>query len=357
MTSIINHGDVRLSLITSYNQLKHSFIKLEKTNKKHSLLDSSVWLITWYNYYWQKQWRLHSLAYYHDDKLVSLVPFFIKKSSLFPLVKTLHLIGQGEAEYAEVALEYLDIYIKPGYEKTVYPLLINEINELNFDQFIVKAIFENSHIANILPHIKGVLTRQHYAQYRVNNTYWQLAQLSKNNRSRINRCKNQLTKLNATVRWLNLDEYNSAWALLKSYHQSRWQNKGKAGAFVAAEFNQFHKTLREKNSNTVAMSAVFIGEQPIAIHYYLVTEDAYHFYQSGWDEKNFAKLSPGLFLHYWSITNCPKKYYDFMMGGVNNSYKAKFNADTRAMTSITLVKNPINLFVSKVVNKLIYPFN
>ncbi|MBA6328721.1 GNAT family N-acetyltransferase [Colwellia sp. MB02u-6] len=357
MKLITKQSDIRLSLITSYDQLKILFCEFEKANKKQSLLDSTVWLITWYNYYWQKQWRLHSLAYYHDDKLVSLVPFFIKKSSLFPLVKTLHLIGQGEAEYAEVALEYLDIYIKPAYEKTVYPLLINEINKLNFDQFIVKAIFENSHIANILPHIKGVLTRQHYAQYRVNNTHWQLAQLSKNNRSRINRCKNQLTKLNATVRWLNLDEYNSAWALLKSYHQSRWQNKGKAGAFVAAEFNQFHKTLREKNSNTVAMSAVFIGEQPIAIHYYLVTEDTYFFYQSGWDEKNFAKLSPGLFLHYWSITHCPKKYYDFMMGGVNNSYKAKFNADTRAMTSITLVKNPIKLFVSKIVNKLTHPFN
>ena len=97
---------------------------------------------------------------------------------------------------------------------------------------------------------------------------------------------------------------------------------------------------------------VFIDKQPIAIHYYLVSDKTYHFYQSGWDEQNFAKLSPGLFLHYWSITHCPKQHYDFMMGGLKNSYKAKFNAEARAILSITVVKNPVKLFLSKVFNKL-----
>jgi hypothetical protein len=280
------------------------------------------------------------------------VPFFIEKSKFFPFTKTLYLVGQGEPEHAEIALEYLDIYIKSGYEQTVYPLLIREINTLNFDQCVVKAVFKDSHITKILPYIKGSLTQQNFAQYKVNNTQWQLAQLSKNTRSRINRCKNQLAKLDATVRWLTAEEYDSAWELLKSYHQKRWENKGKTGAFAAPEFNEFHKILREQNSSTIAMSAVFIGEQPIAIHYYLVLDDTYHFYQSGWDEQNFAKLSPGLFLHYWSISHCPKKYYDFMMGGVSNSYKTKFNADPRAMLSITVVKRPVKLFFSRVFNKV-----
>ncbi|TWX67633.1 GNAT family N-acetyltransferase [Colwellia sp. C1TZA3] len=357
MAAMINQSDIRLSLITKYEQLSTLLSEFESPNERLPLLGSFTLLNIWYACYWQKHWQLHCFSYYHGDKLVGLVPFFIKKNSLFPLTKTLHLVGQGEMEYAEVALEYLDIFIKPGYEETVYPLIINEINKLNFDQFIVKAVFADSHIAKILPYIKGTLTQQHYAQYKVNNTHWQLAQLSKNTRSRINRCKNQLAKLDATVRWLNVEEYNSAWALLKSYHQSRWQNKGKTGAFAATEFNHFHKTLREQDRTNVAMSAVFIGEKAIAINYYLVTEDTYHFYQSGWDEQNFAKLSPGLFLHYWSIKNCPKNYYDFMMGGLNNSYKAKFNADARAMLSITLVKNPIKLFVSKITNKLTRPFN
>ena len=347
-----SQSEVRISLITSYDQLTTLFTELERPNEKPVLLGNSYLLSTWYNCYWQKQWQLHSFAYYQADKLICLVPFFIEKSKFFPFTKTLYLVGQGEPEHAEVALEYLDVYIKPGYEQTVYPLLIKEINKLNFDQCVVKAVFNDSHLAKIMPHITGNLTQQHFAQYKVNNTQWQLAQLSKNTRSRINRCKNQLAKLSATVRWLTIEEYDAAWVLLKNFHQNRWRKKDENGAFVAIEFNEFHKTLREKNSGTIAMSAVFIGEQPIAIHYYLVTDDTYHFYQSGWDEQNFAKLSPGLFLHFWSITHCPEKYYDFMMGGVNNSYKAKFNADARAMISITVVKSPVKLFFSKVCNKL-----
>jgi len=356
MTSIISHSDVRFSLITSYEQLKTLFCEFENANKNQSLLIPSIWLNTWYNSYWQKQWLLFSFAFYHDDKLVCLAPFFIKKDSSFPYTKTLHLIGQGEPENAEVALEYLDLYIKLGYEEVVYPLVINEINKLNFDQFIVKAIFENSHIAIISPHIKGNITKQLYAQYKVDKVHWQLALLSKNIRSRINRGKNQLAKLDATLRWLTVEEYSIAWALLKSYHQNRWQNKGKTGAFASAEFSAFHKTIREQDSSMVAMSAVFVSEKPIAINYYLVTEDTYHFYQSGWDERNFAKLSPGLFLHYWSITSFPKKHYDFMMGGLTNSFKAKFNTDMRPMLSITVVKKSVKLFWGKAFNKFTRSF-
>jgi CelD/BcsL family acetyltransferase involved in cellulose biosynthesis len=159
------------------------------------------------------------------------------------------------------------------------------------------------------------------------------------------------------MRWLTINELNTLWPTLIEFHQNRWQNKGEYGAFSSDNFNQFHQMLIKNQSSSVAASAVFVNNFPIAIHYYLVGDDTCHFYQSGWDEKNFSKLSPGLFLHYWSIKNCPKKYYDFMMGGVNNSYKAKFNASARAMLSITLIKNPIKLFVSKIVNKLTRPFN
>ena len=351
MTNTINQSDTPFALITQYEIFNGLLAEFGQGDEQFSLLSLSL-LNTWFNSYWQKHWQLNCFTYYHGDEIICLAPFFIEKSKTFPFTKTLYLVGQGEPEYAEVALEYLDFFVKSGHEETVYLLLINAINKLNFDQCIVKAVFADSHIAKILPQIKGALTQQHYAQYKVNNTQWQLAQLSKNTRSRINRCKNQLAKLNSTVRWLTTEEYDSAWGLLKNYHQQRWQNKGKAGAFAAPEFTAFHKALRENNSDAIAMSAVFIDKQPIAIHYYLVSDSTYHFYQSGWDEQNFAKLSPGLFLHYWSITNCPKKNYDFMMGGLNNSYKAKFNADARPMLSITVVKNSVKLFLNKVFNKL-----
>ena len=45
-----------------------------------------------------------------------------------------------------------------------------------------------------------------------------------------------------------------------------------------------------------------------------------------------------------------------MMGGLNNSYKAKFNADIQPMLSLSVVNSPIKLFFSKVLNKLVYLF-
>ena len=154
------------------------------------------------------------------------------------------------------------------------------------------------------------------------------------------------------MRWLPYNELDNLWPTLIAFHQDRWQKKGDFGAFSSDVFNLFHQSLIENHSSSVAASAIFVNSRPIAINYYLVSEDTYHFYQSGWDEQNHTKLSPGLFLHYWSILNCPNKYYDFMMGGVNNSYKAKFNADVRAMLSIIVVKSPVKLFFSKAFNKL-----
>ena len=348
MATMIKPADIHCSVNTSYDQLKGVFSEFE-----HTPLHSHCSLLnTWYKHYWQKDWQLICYVFYHHQQLVCIAPFYLKIDDQLPFVKTLHLIGQGEPEQTEAALEYLDIYITHGYENIMNSLILEKINSLNFDQFIIKAVFENSCIAKLAAQFNGTLTKQQYAQYKVNNTLWQFSQLSKNTRSRINRCKNQLERLGATFRWLNSNEYNKTWELLKKYHQSRWQNKGKTGAFYSPDFNSFHRTLRENSSDMIAMSAVFINKQPIAINYYLVTQNTYHFYQSGWDELNYSQLSPGLFLHYWSLSNCPKKYYDFMMGGLNNSYKAKFQADERAMLAIKVVRSPIKLFISKVLKKI-----
>lgn len=357
MMQPMNYIIKKLQTIEKKEQLEGLIFDFKQCNHLAPPLPTLNYLNIWYKYYSNRNIIINSIAYYKKNVPVCLILFYLEKNRNFPYINTLKLVGQGEPEHKEVALEYLDFHIKSGYEETIYPLIINEINKLDFDLFTVKSIFADSHIAKIMPHITGNLVKQHYAQYMITNAHWQLAQLSKNTRSRINRCKNQLAKLGATSRWLTPNEYEDTWCLLKSYHQSRWQRKGKTGAFSSPEFNSFHQALREQKISNVAMSAVFIGGQPIAIHYYLVSDDTYHFYQSGWDEQNFAKLSPGLFLHYWSITHCPKKHYDFMMGGLYHSYKAKFNADARAMLSITLVKNPIKLFISKIINKLTRTFS
>ena len=349
--------NIKVIQLTDYQELSTLLVNFNSSTQNSNLFTSTIWLDHWFDFFWQEDCFLQSYAIYKDEELIALAPFYIKIADTFPFIKTLRLLGQGEPEQAEVASEYLDVLIAVGHEQEVYLQLATLISNYKFDVMAARAIFSDSHIAKIILKLSGKRLTKNYAQHCLFTDNFSLQDISKNTRSRIKRSANQLSKLNAEMRWLTINELNTLWPTLIEFHQNRWQNKGEYGAFSSDNFNQFHQMLIKNQSSSVAASAVFVNDLPIAIHYYLVGDDTYHFYQSGWDEKNFAKLSPGLFLHYWSIKNCPKKYYDFMMGGVNNSYKAKFNASARAMLSITLIKNPIKLFVSKIVNKLTHPFN
>jgi len=340
-------------LFTSYEQLAKLYIDFETQNKSSTpMFNSFLWLNVWYKTYWQNNWQLHCIAYFDEDKLICLAPFYLQKSPFFPFINSLHLIGQGEAEIKEVAAEYLDIQIHPDYVKKIYPRLVNDLKEINFDTLTLNAIFEHSHLANITGLLSDNISRRKFFQYIINSENWSINKTSKNTRSRIKRSHNQLQKLNFEVRWLLDHELENHWGLLKDFHQKRWNKNGVSGAFISAEFNQFHLSLIKNNSNSVAMSAIFVNNTPIAINYYLLDDNNCYFYQSGWDQVNYAKLSPGLYLHFWSIEHCPRIYYDFMMGGINDSYKAKFSAEKIPMQSFIYIKNKRKDFFNKVINKI-----
>jgi len=340
-------------LITSYEQLAKLYIDFENQNESRtSIFNSFIWLNIWYKTYWKNNWRLRCIAYFDENKLICLAPFYVQKSTSFPFINSLHLIGQGEDEIKEVSAEYLDIQITPDYVKKIYSRLVDDIQEIHFDTLILKAIFDHSHIANIVSLFQGNFSRRKCCQYIINSNIWSIDNTSKNTRSRIKRSHNQLKKLNAKVRWLLEDELESHWLLLKNFHQQRWNNKGLAGAFISPEFNQFHLSLIRENRNSVAMSAIFIDNIPIAVNYYLTDNNNCYFYQSGWDQENYTKLSPGFYLHFWSIEHCPRTYYDFMMGGVNDSYKAKFSGQKTPMQSFVYIKNKQKYFLNRVIIKI-----
>jgi len=80
--------------------------------------------------------------------------------------------------------------------------------------------------------------------------------------------------------------------------------------------------------------------------------DTLHFYQSGWDETKYSKLSPGFALHLWSIENSSEDKYDFMLGGINDSYKTKFRTSKDPLYSIEINSKPIKSLFLKVLQKL-----
>ncbi len=343
----------RRQLITSYEYFAKLYFKFELScNTPSSILNSHTWLNTWHETYWQKNWQLHCIAYFDDEELIGLAPFYIQKNTAFPFLKSIHYIGQGESEVKEVATEYLDIQLNQQYIHVIYPKLVKDLKEINADTLTVNAIFKDSHIANIAELLSNSLKKKNFNRYIINRHNWLKSHISKNTRSRIKRSNNQLNNINAEVRWLSSSEIEYHWSSLKEFHQKRWSKRGKKGAFLSQEFNQFHLSLINRNKSCTAMSAIFVNNAPIAINYYLTDDNTYYFYQSGWSEDNYAQLSPGLFLHYWSIEHCPLQYYDFMMGGLNDSYKAKFGCCTSPMLSINIRLSPWKTTLQKILRKL-----
>jgi len=347
---------VTCQLIQSKHELKN-FVNQRKRatfNKNEwNLFNSIEWVEVWLNIYWLKHWELSFIAVYHCKTLIAIAPFYLQKPKRWYQPRILFPLGQGEPEVSEILSEYCDILITPGYEDAVLSELSRKLKSLHVDQIIWRVALTDSNIAKLLQKTYQYNPVASHARYIIERANWSLTALSKNTRSRYKRSINQLKKLNARFCWVDEKDFEKFTRILTEYHQTRWQGKGKDGAFAHPDFQAFHQNFRKTtNQKAVKMSAIIVNGQPIAINYYLVDDSTLYFYQCGWDEENYAKISPGFALHLWSIEQCNHQYYDFMMGGLNDSYKAKFGCDKVPMTNISINLSPWKLLLQKILNKL-----
>lgn len=341
----------KITTLEQLSALREQWSVLNQRSNNNCIFTSPTWLLNWYGIYWQKNWQLHSFAVFKENKLIAFFPFYFQTTSTFLLQQRLFFLGQGESEKAEIASEYLDILIKTSEQDSILNMCNDYIQLNKFDLFTIRAIKQDSNIANLLSDHKQLIGYQ----YCINKNDWCISNLSKNNKSRYKRSKNQLTKLDAKFVWAKQEDYSYFWQKMKQFHQQRWQNKQQAGAFSESEFNKFHQQLFEQHDHdsiSVKMSLIKIGDCIIAINYYLLSNDTLHFYQSGWDEIEYSQLSPGFALHLWSIENSSEDKYDFMLGGINDSYKAKFRTSKEPLYSIEINSKPIKSLFLKVLQKL-----
>ena len=153
--------------------------------------------------------------------------------------RQLFLLGQGEPEKAEVASEYLDILIDKTKEVDILQSYQNFFTLNEFDTFYTRAVREHSNILKIFPKNKKLIGYQ----YLINKKEWCANDLSNNTKKRHKRSKNQLTKLNAELSWINPEEYSDYWKTMMRFHQQRWEKKNQAGAFSENKFTLFHQLL------------------------------------------------------------------------------------------------------------------
>ncbi|TWX71036.1 GNAT family N-acetyltransferase [Colwellia demingiae] len=350
-----NESPLKWSIISDVNKLalfSEEWDLLNNVVAHSSLFNSPYWLLNWTEQYWQSEWQLYLVTARCDGKLVVLAPFYIQPAKTIWGIKKLYPLGQGEPECSEISSEYNDILILPEFSDQALTELAKILKTINVDQIIWRAILLDSHINTLLLNAYNYSQMVEGTRYVVDGSNWSAENLSKNMRSRYRRGLNQLNKIDGKISWVKQGDFDHYWQLMKDFHQQRWLGKNKKGAFCSDEFNKSHAKFRDKSPENVAMSAIWVNDEPIAIHYYFSDSTTLYFYQSGWNEGGYSHLSPGLILHLWSIRNNNKRYYDFMMGGINDSYKKKFGCEQTPMTNIKINSNPKKVFLNKVLNKI-----
>ncbi|MGB1262272.1 MAG: GNAT family N-acetyltransferase [Cognaticolwellia sp.] len=335
--------------IAQLQQIRPQWQQLNQRQSEFQLFNSTAWIFSWLETFWQNHWYLNVLTAWHNDELVAIAPFYYQQGLT---IKTLYPLGQGEAEAQEISSEYLDILIREDLQADALLKIQQWLEDLPVDQIIWRALTNKSHAKKILNKINAKISTNNATRYVTDCQSWSSALLSKNMRSRYRRGLNQLTKLDAKMAWVKAEDVDKYWQVMKAFHQKRWLNKDKAGAFSCDEFNLFHAKFRKHVPENIAMSAIWLNDSPIAIHYYFSDSSTLYFYQSGWNEEQYANLSPSLLLHLWSIENSGKAYYDFMMGKPQDSYKAKFSTLQQPMDNITITRNPTKLILSRILRKL-----
>jgi hypothetical protein len=347
--------DITWRDITSLDELatiKDDWCALNTLCDKGNLFTSPSWNNAWIETYWQNHWQLQVITGWHEKNLIAIFPLYFQLQKHGFTTKSIFALGTGEPESSEVFSEYFDLLLHPHYEDIVLPALAKKITLLAGDQLYFRAILYNSHLITLLQQAINYSFQPSHTRYVVERSTWSLENVSKNNRARYNRSRNQLAKINANFCWVGPEDYEVCLKLLKKYHQIRWQKKGQKGAFLHPDFSEFHHTIRNNHQHeNVKMSAIVIDGHPVAINYYLLDSQTLYFYQCGWDETNYANFSLGMSLHLWSIVHCEQQFYDFMMGGDNDSYKAKFGGEQVPMANIKIDLNKGKVFVNKVLKK------
>ena len=331
----------------SFSALESEWLRVEEESDISFFL-SFRWLSLWWKHYSQTNDQLYIITIRSEEKqLLAIAPFYLQSQSI------LRFIGTGEDEHEEVATEYLDIICLKAHKASVLPIIAEELDN-NLDKK-VKFVFNNylsgSNLATLLKQIKG--------QYWINSTKCGLRyqvklttdqankdqlfsenlykQIIRQERKFFNKLKGKIVK--AT----DLASFNTLFESLIALHQDRWQQRGKPGAFSSSKFQQFHTDFCHSLlvQKKLQLWALAINTDLVSVIYAIDYKQTRYFYQIGVDTSYKPNISPGNLLHWQMIKDAENHrfcFYDFMKGGLVNSYKSRFANETTYMFNTALVR-------------------
>lgn len=234
-------------------------------------------------------------------------------------------------EGKNMVIEYSGLLAEKGFEKEVYIATMDHLsnNYSQVDEFYFGAITKKYSLRTLKEHsidkLNFILNEQ--------STSWQvdleeappmldafLATLSKNSREQI-RHSLRLYEEIAPVTLVEAKCVNEALSFfdgLKKFHTTRWESKGKKGAFANPTWEHFHRTLIQERFNTGEIQMLRItNSDDIAFLFNYIWRGKVYVLQMGFHYPENKRFKPGYVAHAMAIIHNKAKgmaVYDFMHG-------------------------------------------
>ncbi|MCI5165004.1 MAG: GNAT family N-acetyltransferase [Candidatus Electrothrix sp. GM3_4] len=316
-----------------------------------ALLSAERWFFFshpgWYRVIWQtyyQRFTVYIILARSHGQLVGILPVCKGRMNKFGLyLPVVEVLGGRRSDYWTPV-------IKPGYEGVVFPLLLENMNNIKSLSGVI--ILPN------LPEIKlehkvvnDFVTSNSFSYvteetscpwFEFNSTYDEIEKnWSKKHRQDLRRLGNKISRDFGEVSLRVIKDKKEAVAFLPDFfkmHDKAWLARGVPGTFDdKCEQDKFKYIIENLWDDSVHFSQLFFGDKVVAYHFGFVWNESLLLYKPTYDV-DFYKYSPGkIHIQYLVKEGLEKKWkiFDFLQGA--EQYKF-FWAKQEMRTSTYLIK-------------------
>lgn len=323
------------------------------------------WLYTWWDVYagHDRKNQLAIVAAYEQDKLIALLPGYIRKETHYGIPMQVYAFLGSVNESSD----YLQV-IQPDPANPDIPLqlfrFLLDHEHLSIDLFDISNVLENIPFLQVFEKINDAGNfSQQIKHHRIcpyialEGTYADYVQgLSKNLRYNLRRRTRQLfEKNNASFGYITeKSQVDQGIDELFELHEKRFETKEAESIFQADFRKTFHKKIAKHflELGYLRLFRLRLEGKTLAVQYCFEYADTLYYFQAGmdpaWDKQSVGLVLMGKVIEYAYEKNL--KIYDLMRGG--EAYKFRWTDSSRNMMRVYIgitVRSKLYLYLERLI--------
>lgn len=340
--------------------LKEQWNELVETSSCQNPFMLWEWMYTWWDVFGSSDDKLYIIAIFEGKSLISLAPFYIKKT--FKFSKRLSFIGEGENHADEIVTHYPDIIVSEKHQEVAVSKIVEYlknsiVNTHVFDFARFDLVKQDAVIHKVTKELSlnFSIKREHSGNQFIiplptdGDEY--IASLSKSARKQFRLKYNRLVKA-GEFELTNENDLSKGLKVVEQLHRSRWEEVESTSIFDSQLFNSFHRKLCERlaGQGIVDIRTMTLNDSTIVAAYNFKYKNTSFSYLSGFNSEDDNRLSPMFvfdLLELKKLIDEGFQSFDLLVSESENSYKKRFGSNVIPCDKILWIPNSRSSFIFK----------